>query len=160
MTLYIDMDGVLADFDSHHAAVVGWRPDRTREVDWPAIRVAGRFFAGIPPMPDMRELWEAALPHSPVILTGVPPEIPEAAVEKREWVRRHLGPRVELVCCLSRDKALHARPGDILVDDWGKYRPLWEAAGGIWIAHRSAAESVRALREVLGRPATDTSVVG
>jgi len=40
----------------------------------------------------------------------------------------------------------HAEPGDILVDDWEKYRHLWIARGGRWVTHRSAEESVRELR--------------
>jgi hypothetical protein len=36
MNLFVDMDGVLADFAQHHQAVFGWRPDEEDEVDWAA----------------------------------------------------------------------------------------------------------------------------
>ena len=34
------------------------------------------------------------------------------------------------------------QPGDILIDDWPKYKHLWEEAGGIFILHTSAAQSI------------------
>jgi hypothetical protein len=42
-------------------------------------------------------------------------------------------------------------PGDVLVDDYLRYRELWVKAGGIFIQHLSAAESIRQLAE-LGLP--------
>jgi len=34
-TIFVDMDGVLADFDAHHEAVFGTRPNKTSDaVDW------------------------------------------------------------------------------------------------------------------------------
>jgi len=71
----------------------------------------------------------------------------------RAWVRRHLGDTVEVRCCLSKEKYKHCRPGDILIDDWEKYRALWVEAGGIWITHRSAEQTVEALQSLsLGPP--------
>ncbi len=40
------------------------------------------------------------------------------------------------------------RPGDVLVDDFLKYKHLWEEAGGVFIHHISAAESVRRMAEL------------
>jgi hypothetical protein len=40
------------------------------------------------------------------------------------------------------------RPGDILIDDFDKYRDLWIKAGGIFIHHTSAVASIHALREL------------
>jgi hypothetical protein len=36
-------------------------------------------------------------------------------------------------------------PGDILVDDYLKYRHLWEEAGGVFIHHTSASNTLRQL---------------
>ena len=36
-------------------------------------------------------------------------------------------------------------PGDVLVDDYLRYRELWEKAGGIFIHHVSVKESIRQL---------------
>ncbi len=46
---------------------------------------------------------------------------------------------------MARDKRLHMTTGDILVDDTLKHRHLWEDAGGIFIHHTSAAETLAEL---------------
>jgi hypothetical protein len=51
-----------------------------------------------------------------------------------------------MITCLSKEKCLHMmNPGDVLVDDYLRYRELWEKAGGIFIHHVSARESIRQL---------------
>lgn len=148
--VFVDMDGVLADFDAHHGAVFGHRSDKKLDnVDWAAVRAVKGFYRDIPPMADMEELWAFVRPYSPIVLTGIPHSVEEAADNKRAWVRKHLGPDVEVRCCLSREKFLHAGPGDILIDDWPKYRHLWEQAGGRWITHTSAATTIPQLRDML-----------
>lgn len=147
--IFVDMDGVLADFDAHHEAVFGRRPDRQKDdVDWTAVRAVRDFYLNIPPMRDMHELWDFVwgCTPKPIVLTGVPRAVAEAADNKRAWVRKNLGPDVEVRCCLSKEKCLHAAPGDVLIDDWEKYRHLWEAAGGHFLVHRTAAETIEALR--------------
>lgn len=59
---------------------------------------------------------------------------------------RHF-PDTTMICCLSKNKRDYMKPGDVLVDDWTRYRPLWEEAGGIFIHHKSAKESIEALRK-------------
>jgi hypothetical protein len=146
MKLFVDMDGVLADFDSHHGAVFGFRPDRILDnVDWDAVDRVKDFFLNIPPMPDLKVLWDFVSPLQPIVLTGVPSAIHVAADNKRAWVRRHLGAHVEVRCCPSKEKCLHAQASDILVDDWEKYRHLWEAKGGRWITHTSAENTIQSL---------------
>ena len=147
--IFCDMDGVLADFDAHHEAVFGVRPDkRLDNVDWGAVRGVKDFYLNIPPMADMPMLWDFIGRFNPIVLTGVPLSVAEAPDNKRAWVAKHLGPHVEVRCCRSREKCLHAKPGDVLVDDWEKYRQLWLDAGGRWITHRSADETIADLLEM------------
>lgn len=147
MQVFVDLDGVLADFDAHHETLFGFRPDKkANDVDWKQIRRARNFYLGIPPMPDMQQLWDYVARLSPIVLTGIPSSIPEAASNKKEWVARHIGKDVEVRCCLSKEKCLHASSGDILIDDWEKYRSLWIAAGGRWITHVNARESIASLQ--------------
>jgi len=144
--IFCDMDGVLADFDAHHEAVFGIRPSKADDdVDWAKVRAVHGFYQAIPPMPDMMQLWSGISHLEPTILTGVPSGVEEATHNKLAWVQKHLGDHVRVICCRSREKSLHMRPGDIIIDDWGKYRHLWEERGGIWILHTSAEASLREL---------------
>lgn len=84
MQLYVDMDGVLADFDAHHETVFGVRACKlTDNVDWLKVRAVEGFYASIPPMADAHELWMFIDRHKPIVLTGVPPKVEEAAENKR-----------------------------------------------------------------------------
>lgn len=149
MQLYVDMDGVLADFDRHHEEVFGVKPCKIADnVDWAKIRAVKDFYLNIPPMPDFDALWDRIKHHKPIVLTGIPSSVAEAAENKRAWARKHLGEHVEVRCCRSKEKSLHAKPGDILIDDWTKYQSLWERVGGLWITHTSAAETAKALDEL------------
>jgi hypothetical protein len=146
--IFIDLDGTLADFDLGHERAFGARPDKEKDdVDWERVRETPNFYRDLPPMGDYRVLWNAVKHHRPIILTGVPKDVPEAAGNKLAWVNRVLGP-VDVICCRSKDKASYCSPGDVLVDDWEKHRALWEAAGGHWVTHTSAAESLRQLKEL------------
>lgn len=147
MKIFVDMDGVLADFDAGYEAQFGFRPCKKADnVDWSAVRAIEGFYQTLPPMPDMMELWNHVARYRPTVLTGVPSSVREAPANKIAWVRKHLGADVEVRCCRSSEKCLHAQPGDILIDDWDKYRHLWIAAGGRWVLHRSAAESIQELK--------------
>lgn len=146
MQIFVDMDGVLADFDTGHERVFGVRADKLADnVDWKAVRASPDFYLNLPPMPDMDVLWGHVALYNSIVLTGVPSSVEEAPANKRAWIRKHLGPDVEVRCCRSAEKCLHAAPGDILIDDWTKYRDLWIAKGGRWITHTSAADTIQQL---------------
>lgn len=143
MQVFVDLDGVLGDFDGHYEKLYGVRPNQdTYEPKdlWDNIRKHGSFYQTQPLMHDARELWEGVKKFhpDPVILTGIPHSIPNAAQQKKIWVRQHFGSGVEVICCLSKDKALYGKPGDILIDDRLKYAHFWTDMGGIFIQHTTA----------------------
>lgn len=142
--LYVDMDGVLADFDRGHREAYGY--SRTRHTGWSHIKPG--FFRGLQPMPDMEHLWRAISHLGPIVLTGVPTSVNAASNDKIDWIRQHVGPDVGVICCQARRKWVYCRPGDILIDDSEEYRPLWEEAGGIWVQHECAAQTIKRLREI------------
>lgn len=149
--VFVDLDGTLADLERHYREMFGVHPDKAADdLDWSRVFASPGFFANLPPMPDMAELWDYVrrLMPDPIILTGVPQRVPSAAQDKKRWVTKHLGADVQVICCRSKDKSRYANPGDILIDDWEKYRHLWVGKGGRWITHTSAAESIRQLEEL------------
>jgi hypothetical protein len=153
-TLFLDLDGVLADFDAGVHQVTGKLPSELSPRSmWPRLAKTPGFYANLAWMPDGRTLWERVKRHDPVILTGLPLG-KWARPQKLKWCARELGPDVEVLTCMSRDKAEVARsraPDDtvpVLVDDRDRYRDKWEEMGGIFVHHKSAEESIARLEEL------------
>jgi 5' nucleotidase, deoxy (Pyrimidine), cytosolic type C protein (NT5C) len=148
MQLYVDMDGVLADFHGHYQNCFGTIPNRNEydNVEWDQIRKYADWYLNIPPMPDMKVLWDYVSKRNPVVLTGEPKEIPESRANKSDWGLKHLIPTAPIVVCKSKNKSDYCNPGDVLIDDWNKYRHLWLGKGGIWITHTDAETTIKALR--------------
>lgn len=148
--LYLDCDGVLADFERGATAVLG-APPRAYEARhglgrfWQKLAQASDFYFSLPLLPDAMVLFEAVRHLDPVILTGLP-RGNWAADQKMRWAAHHF-PGTRMITCMARDKRDHAREGDVLVDDNLKFRHLWEAAGGIFVHHRSARSSIAALAD-------------
>lgn len=150
--LYVDLDGVLADFDRGVLELCGLPPgdpELSMRQMWRSLARAENFFGELELMPDAMELWERCLPHSPTILTGLP-HGGWAEPQKRAWCARVLGPEIPVITCMSRDKPQWSAPGHVLIDDRLKAKEPWEAAGGTFILHTSAAASVQALEALLG----------
>ncbi|HYE48868.1 MAG TPA: hypothetical protein VEB20_04710 [Azospirillaceae bacterium] len=148
MQLFLDLDGVLADFDRGVEILTGRRPDQqsTRTM-WGALSRAPDFFGTLELMRDAKELWDYCRPHRPRILTGLPLGR-WAEAQKRRWVANMLGADVEVITCMSRDKHLWSGPGHVLVDDRAKLKEAWEAKGGTFILHTDAASSIARLKEM------------
>jgi hypothetical protein len=147
--LYLDCDGVLADFDKGFVDLFGMDPREYEDVHghdefWRQLKDAEEFFFNLPPMEDADVLWDAVKHLNPIILTGCP-EGGWAEVQKHRWIRKHFGRRVSMITCASRDKSLFCEPGDIIVDDWPRHMPKWEARGGLWVYHTSAEKTIAQL---------------
>jgi len=52
------------------------------------------------------------------------------------------------ITCMAADKHKHMHPGDVLVDDREKHREAFEAAGIVFVHHKSAEESLRQLVKI------------
>lgn len=147
--LFLDCDGVLADFDGYAAGLLGMPPREFearhgRREFWRRIAAHPDYFYRLPLMPDARELWESVAHLHPVILTGVP-HGDWAPPQKMRWAAKHF-PGARMITTMARAKRDHMEaPGDILVDDTPRFRDLWEEAGGVFVLHRSARESLAEL---------------
>lgn len=144
MKLFLDLDGVLADMHGFYHTSFGIRPTWEMKNFWEPVKQHGSFFRDMPKLHDADELFEGVKHLQPTILTGSPYSIPDVEQQKRAWIAEHFG-SVPVICCKSRDKRLHGKPGDILIDDWEKFQPLWQEMGGVFILHTSAKSSLEAL---------------
>jgi len=150
--IYVDLDGVLADFDARATLLFGKHPRQAEREDgsewfWQTIAKEHYFYLTLPRMADASLLWDGVLffEPKPIILTGVPSSMPWAADHKKAWCADQF-PGTQVITCFSRDKAKYCKPRDILIDDWEKYKDLWEQAGGRFITHTSAQRSLDELR--------------
>ena len=149
--LFLDADGVLANFDEGVRLLLGMLPKeferkRGRGAFWRELANAPGFYANLPEMPDARALFDAVKHLRPTILTGLPLG-KWAAPQKVAWASQHF-PGVPIITCMARDKHRHMDPGDVLVDDREDHRAAYEAHGVVFIHHRSAKDSVRQLAAI------------
>jgi hypothetical protein len=151
MQLFLDCDGVLADFDRGVERVLGARPKafiarHGLPEFWRRLARHKDFYATLPLMPDARELFDAVAPLNPVILTGCP-RGGWAEGQKERWAAEHF-PGTPIITCMAANKRRHCGKGDVLIDDTDRYRPLWEEAGGTFIHHTNARSTIARLRRI------------
>lgn len=149
--LYLDCDGVLADFDTgfetkFETSSQEYEYTLGAKEFWKAIRQDLNFFGTLPLMEGANELYEAVKHLRPIILTGCPFGN-WAEHQKFGWRDKHF-PGVPMVTCLSRNKRSFCQPGDVLVDDITKYQHLWEEAGGTFVLHTSAESTINQLKTI------------
>jgi hypothetical protein len=147
--LYLDCDGVLADFDKGATAVLGLPPRQFEQRHglgrfWQKLAAAPDFYFSLPLKDDAMELFDAVRHLDPIILTGLP-RGNWAAAQKVRWAAKHF-PGTKIITTMARDKRNHAKEGDVLVDDQDRHRHLWEEIDGVFIHHRSARQSIAELR--------------
>lgn len=149
--LFLDADGVLADFDHGVRGLLKLRPKEFiakhgRGTFWKRLARAENFYGSLPEMPDAQLLFDAVKHLNPTILTGLPLGS-WAAPQKIEWAAEHF-PGVPIITCMARDKHKHMHLGDVLVDDREKHRADYEAAGVVFVHHRNAEDSLRQLAKI------------
>jgi hypothetical protein len=149
--LFLDCDGVLADFDAGARQLLGLSPHAFEERHgrrefWRRIARATDFYARLPLMADARQLFDAVSHLGPIILTGLPLGN-WAAPQKVRWAEEHF-PGTHIITCMARDKYRHMKGADVLVDDRANLRDKWEDAGGTFIHHKDARSSLEQLAEI------------
>ena len=146
--LYLDCDGVLADFDRGAEKILGLPPRVYQDRHgagrfWARLAQHHDFFGSLPLMPGATELFAAVRHLHPIILTGLP-RGNWAAAQKVRWAEQHF-PGTKIITTLAADKRDHCSHGDVLLDDTLKYRHLWEGAGGIFIHYQGVEQALREL---------------
>ena len=122
--VYIDMDGVLCDFDSAFTRDKKAHPD----VAYPQSRKG--FYTELKPIEGALEAMEVLLDAQnidPYILTAPSLYNPLSYTEKRLWVEDHLGFEWVKRLIISPDKSL--LQGDLLIDDHSEGRGQDRFAG-------------------------------
>jgi 5'(3')-deoxyribonucleotidase len=144
-TLYLDMDGVVADFDEYAARTLGIPPSSGiyPEEVWYKLASNARLYRDLIKTSYADQLVDeckdlaATKEYNLLFLTAVPKgnDVKWAFYDKVVWAQNyfpdipvHFGP-------FSKDKWQHCQPGDILIDDRLSNIKEWRVAGGIAIHH-------------------------
>jgi 5'(3')-deoxyribonucleotidase len=147
--LYLDLDGVMADFDAHFPAMFGVDHKSMLDDDmWSQINSHPSYFRDMPVCPGALNFFKSIEALNPIVLTACPrTNYAHAAQQKREWVREHLGRHVHVLPVIggtSKPLFMHAA-GDILIDDFERNTTAWAKAGGVAILHRNFEDTKKAL---------------
>jgi 5'(3')-deoxyribonucleotidase len=160
-TIFLDMDGVVADFDTFAEEIlgrkIGWgtTQDLSNE-EWVKLASVDRLYYQLPLMPDATKLVayvkSLSTRFNVGFLTAIPRRttIPSARADKQAWVDKYFpGMRMD-IGPFSHDKHKWCSPGDILVDDRPSNIREWNAAGGIAIYHTGDVNAtIKRLNEVI-----------
>lgn len=158
-TIYLDMDGVVADFDIVAKEITGYSTDsgmRYPDKDWKKILEYPRFYRGLPLCAGaenfVSEIKDIAFQHGLDLkfLTAIPKEndMPYVFMDKVHWVDKYF-PNIPVFFGLySSDKHKHCKPNDILIDDRVSNCFDWNVAGGIAILHKNTEDSLTKLKEL------------
>lgn len=150
--LFLDCDGVLADFDGGFQKIFGmdsrdYEAKHGSKAFWTNIRKeAPNFFLELDLMPGAGKLWNFSKKHDPIILTGCP-RGGWAEPQKVQWAKNKFKTD-RIITCMARNKRDHGKPGDVLVDDTLKHRHLWEEMGGIFVHHTNVNKTIAELMKL------------
>lgn len=134
--IFIDLDGVLADFVGHARAHGKFTADgRTKwsELDY-------QWWSTMPAYPGAKEFYDAAVKLGGVRFLSAPIPAEECFSGKARWVQDFVPERGrfilrDLILCAGADKGYLAAANRILIDDRRDNISDWVAAGGIGIHH-------------------------
>lgn len=155
--LYIDLDGVLADFDGKVLEITGKYPSEltTKEL-WKQLQVVDNFYYSLDIIEGSKEFLDYILYTSQVrveILTALPSpskKLRTSSNDKIMWVYDKLDPYIITNCVSNwRMKTYFCRnDDDILIDDQEKNIVNWQEAGGIGILHDNFEDTIQKLKEL------------
>ena len=145
-TIFLDMDGVVADFDKYANEILGYSTPGGKRYpleDWAKISANPRFYRHLDVclgaellVNKVRQLAKL-YGYDVKFLTAIPRQndVPWAFWDKIKWIEARwpkipvwFGPH-------SNEKCQHCRPDDILIDDRPSNIEEWRAAGGKAILH-------------------------
>lgn len=151
--VYLDLDGVMADFDWHFPKRFGFNQhDVSDEEMWKHIDSSPNFFLEMPMCGGAKEFWNDIEHLDPIILTACPKSnYIEAAKQKKAWCRNNLSSTVTVLPVLGGTKKFlfMNNPNDILIDDFPKNIDMWVKHDGAGILHTNFALTRSRLKELL-----------
>ena len=143
--IYVDMDGVLADFFGAWAKLMGkssYRDIKDVTAGLQKIKDTDNFWLKLPLTKNAYNLLSiiAQVKGEYYILSSPLPGDPNSDPHKRQWVKKNLSnfPPKDVIITSNKEKYAQNDDGtsNILIDDYGVNISKWEAAGGIGFKHK------------------------
>lgn len=157
-TIYLDLDGVICDFEGRYIDLFNEMPGVSRErkefsKNWTDF-VTGENFAKLEYWPGAELLLNhiQTIPNVEVkILTssGGHKYHEEVKAQKMKWLKDHGIDYDAIVVPGRRKKAAYATPTSILIDDTADVIDAFSDEGGIGILHKNAINTVKLLKILL-----------
>ena len=146
--IYVDMDGVLADFFGEWAKLMNVDHfsdiHKQHDIDdaLQKIRDTDDFWLQLPLLPEAKKLLSLIkkVKGEYNICTSPLADDPNSEPHKREWIKKNLAffPPKNIYITHNKPQYATAQNGsaNILIDDYGVNINAWEAAGGIGFKHK------------------------
>lgn len=162
MILYLDMDGVLTNFEERFADKFGYpamavRARKHFSTEWPQF-IADKEFESLNWHPGGKELIEFVIDH-PAFTTieilsssGGHDHHEEVSRQKSVWLAKQNITFKQNIVPGRKYKSDYARPNTILIDDTKSIVDSFVAAGGIGIHHVDLGDTILQLNSILARP--------
>lgn len=145
--IYIDMDGVIADFDAAIVATFGEEySDRIADDFWKKTCVEAEVFRRMLPIPEGVQMVERIRAKRPICFmtsTGGMPHHIDIAKQKLDWLHANgFGEHPVAFAMNTKGKGAYAYKGAVLIDDRAKVCDAWAARGGhaLLFSRQCAAE--------------------
>jgi hypothetical protein len=149
--IFLDLDGVIADFEGHARSQGKMKTDGKPDYD----NMERAWWASMPAYDGAKEFHAELKKLAPVKFLTAPIPLTDCFSGKADWTMKFVGggrwkSLVDLIICPKRDKALLAGPKRVLVDDSADNIEAWRKAGGIGILHKGDfAGTLAAVRQAV-----------
>jgi len=160
MIIYLDMDGVLTNFDKRMKEVTG-DPKAMTNMSKEEIKILSsntpNFFLDLEVLPDAKKMIKFLIGtgHEVKILTSAGAINTVSVVsQKRKWIKKNLSEFPDLLknfnfVTSSKFKAQYADEDTILIDDRTVSIGPFRAAGGKGILHKSVSATISKVKSLL-----------
>lgn len=139
--IYVDMDGVLCDFDTQCVRYLGL-PFKSLEKlvgekeTWDSIHKIGEeFWLKMPWTLDGQELWNLLKQFKPIILSAPASEIKYCAWTKAQWIKNNIDENTPYLFTKAKFKQCLSKENSILIDDYELNISQWNSGKGIGITY-------------------------
>jgi len=150
--IWVDMDGVIADFDKRFEELYGPKSSQKAVKDEQQFRefIAGQNFATLDLFPGaltlLKYLRDLPIPVEMLSSSASPEYHDEISRQKKIWLDTHQVTFHPIFVPGKHLKAQYATPTSILIDDDEQNIKDWNAAGGLGVLHRNELSTICILK--------------